>query len=96
MTESADLVLWLGDPALAPPHAIRVHAKADLGPPPATADVDASRATRRAVRDMADLTMPAAGHTALQAVRAASEEDAPPDWEALTDAVNTLGRVLWR
>ncbi|HET9427564.1 MAG TPA: tRNA uridine-5-carboxymethylaminomethyl(34) synthesis GTPase MnmE [Allosphingosinicella sp.] len=43
--EAADLILWLGDPRLAPPGAIRVHAKADLGSPAAEVDVQVSART---------------------------------------------------
>ena len=42
---AADLVLWLGDPADAPRFALRVHAKADLGPPTAEADIAVSAKT---------------------------------------------------
>ena len=45
MTEAADLVLWLGHPELAPPRAIRIHAKSDLLPAPAEADVAVSAHT---------------------------------------------------
>ena len=43
--EAADLVVWLGDPAHAPPAAILVHAKADLGPSPGLADLSVSATT---------------------------------------------------
>ena len=42
MTQTADLVLWLGDPAQAPPRSIRVHAKADILPAPPDAEVAVS------------------------------------------------------
>jgi tRNA modification GTPase len=41
----ADIVLWLGRPAEAPDDAIRVHAKADLSPPPPDADLATSVVT---------------------------------------------------
>lgn len=39
---TADLVLWLGAPDDAPQGAVRVHAKADLGPAPACSDLSVS------------------------------------------------------
>lgn len=38
----ADIVLWLGPPGEAPDGAVRIHAKADLGPAPAEADLSTS------------------------------------------------------
>lgn len=55
-----------------------------------------STETRRALRDMAGLAMPADARTALGVARAAGEGEAPPDWSALEDALATLGRELWR
>jgi tRNA modification GTPase len=43
--EAADLILWLGDGAGQPERAILVHAKADLGPPRADADIGVSAVT---------------------------------------------------
>lgn len=43
--EAADLVLWLGPAGEAPPGAVRIHAKADLGPPDPAADIAVSAKT---------------------------------------------------
>lgn len=43
--EAADLVLWLGPPGEAPPGAVRVHAKADLGAADPAADIAVSART---------------------------------------------------
>lgn len=45
MAESADLVLWLGDPASAPARAVRVHPKSDLGPAEGDVDIEVSSRT---------------------------------------------------
>jgi tRNA modification GTPase len=58
---AADLVLWLGDPAFAPPRAILVHAKADLGPAPGPADIAISAKTGLGMEALARLVI---GHSA--------------------------------
>lgn len=81
MTDSADLVLWLGEPALAPGGAIRVHPKADLGPPPSPVDIAVSAKTgsgldelvRMLIQRSADL-LPAEGEVALNARQRLSVE----------------------
>lgn len=55
-----------------------------------------SRATRRALDRISNLTMPAEGHAALQRIRSASGGDAPLDWDALGGATAALGRALWK
>ena len=52
---AADLVLWLGAPAEAPPQAVRVHPKADLAPAPAHADVAVSVVTGHGLDLLASL-----------------------------------------
>jgi tRNA modification GTPase len=52
--EAADLVLWLGDPADAPPGAIRVQSKADLAPPAPGADVAVSAVTGAGIAELVD------------------------------------------
>jgi tRNA modification GTPase len=90
--EAADLVLWLGDPAAPPPRAIRVHAKADLGPPAGAADIAVSAKTgagleslvRLLIRRSASL-LPGEGEVALnrrhraalQRTAAALDESSP-------------------
>jgi tRNA modification GTPase len=72
--EDADMLLWLGAPGGAPSGAIRVHAKADLGPPPAGSDLSVSVMTgeglealsRTLIRHSADL-LPREGEVALNA-----------------------------
>lgn len=51
--------------------------------------------TRRQLDGIARLTMPDDGHTAAREVRAAAEGNAPLAWEALSDALQRLGRELW-
>lgn len=70
----ADLILWLGSPDEAPPGAIRVHAKADLGPAPGSSEVSTSiltgeglEALVRLLRDRAANLLPVPGEVALNA-----------------------------
>jgi tRNA modification GTPase len=71
---AADIVLWLGEAEAAPAGAIRVHAKADLGPAPGVADVAISTVTgeglerlgRMLIERAADV-LPAPGEVALNA-----------------------------
>jgi len=69
---AADIILWLGDPAAAPERAIRVHAKADLAPAPAAADIAVSAKTGLGVEALSrlliqhsDSLLPAQGEVAL-------------------------------
>lgn len=54
---AADLILWLGDPADAPPGSLRTHSKSDLTPAPSGADVDAtvSAVTGQGLSELIDL-----------------------------------------
>jgi tRNA modification GTPase len=52
---AADLILWLGPPAEAPPGAIRVHAKADLGGHVAGTDLSVSATTGAGLDDLSRL-----------------------------------------
>jgi tRNA modification GTPase len=70
----ADIVLWLGQADAAPAGAIRVHAKADLGPAPGPADLSTSMVTgegvdplRRMLIERAADLLPAPGEVALNA-----------------------------
>jgi tRNA modification GTPase len=83
---AADILLWLGPPEEAPPRAIRVHAKADLGP--GEGDISVSAATGAGLSELADLLvkqarrlLPAEGEVALNARHRA----------ALTEALAHLG-----
>jgi tRNA modification GTPase len=49
---AADLLLWLGPPEEAPQQAIRVHPKADLGPPSAKVDVAISARERTGIEEL--------------------------------------------
>jgi len=69
---AADIILWLGDPAGAPERAILVHAKADLAPAPAAADIAVSARTGVGVEALArlliqhsDSLLPGQGEVAL-------------------------------
>lgn len=52
---AADLVLWLGEPADKPERAVLVHAKADLGGAPETADLVVSAKTGQGMVDLVQL-----------------------------------------
>lgn len=72
--KAADIVLWLGPPAEAPPGAVRVHAKADLGLAPAEADLATSVITGQGLPALVDLLvararelLPIPGEVALNA-----------------------------
>ena len=81
VAESADLLLWLGDPASAPEGALRVHPKSDLGPPPAPVDIAVSARTgsglealvRLLIQRSAEL-LPVEGEVALNARQRRSVE----------------------
>lgn len=86
----ADLVLWLGLPAEAPAGAIRVHAKADLGPASAEADIATSVVTGEGLESLVSLLLerakallPAEGEVALNARHRG----------AIADAVAALGEA---
>jgi tRNA modification GTPase len=71
---TADIVLWLGDPAEAPDRALRVHSKSDLAPAHPGADVAVSAVTGdglaqlcRLIRERATRLLPAEGEVALNA-----------------------------
>ena len=58
---AADIVLWLGAPPAAPECAVQIHAKADLGPAPAGADLATSVVTGQGLDDLVDLLRARAG-----------------------------------
>ena len=71
---AADIVLWLGEPGEAPDGALRVHAKADLAPPPPEADLATSVVTGEGLdalverlQDRARELLPGPGEIALNA-----------------------------
>jgi tRNA modification GTPase len=71
---AADLILWLGPPGEAPEGAIRVHAKADLGPAPAGTELSTSVVTGEGLEDLQALLLarasellPVPGEVALNA-----------------------------
>ncbi len=71
---AADLVVWLGGPAQAPPGAILVHAKADLGAAPEPADLSVSATTGHGLEALSRMLiqrsialLPAEGDVALNA-----------------------------
>lgn len=79
---AADIIVWLGRPDECPDGAIRVHAKADLGPPPANSDLSVSVVTgagmaelgRELVQRSAAL-LPREGEVALNARHRAALRD---------------------
>jgi tRNA modification GTPase len=88
----ADIVLWLGAPAEAPTGAVRIHAKADLGPAPAGADLATSAVTGEGLAVLVDLLqaraaelLPVPGEVALNARHRAAIADAA---EALAEAAS--------
>jgi tRNA modification GTPase len=79
----ADIVLWLGRPAEAPDDAIRVHAKADLSPPPPDADLATSVVTGAGLDGLVERLqarardlLPVPGEVALNARHRAAIADA--------------------
>jgi len=91
---AADLVLWLGDPAAAPPRAILVHAKADLGPASGLAEIAVSAKTGLGMDELARLLiqrsallLPAEGDVALNRRHRAALQHA---WDALGDPDSDL------
>ncbi|HEV2815726.1 MAG TPA: tRNA uridine-5-carboxymethylaminomethyl(34) synthesis GTPase MnmE [Allosphingosinicella sp.] len=107
---AADLVLWLGDAATAPARAIRVHAKADLAPPPEAADIAVSAKTGLGVEALSRLLiqrsaslLPPAGEVALnRRHRAALQQawavlaDPHPDFLILAEALREARAALDR
>lgn len=88
--EAADVVLWLGPADEAPPGAVRVHAKADLGPPGPEADVAVSAKTGEGIDALIALLLarsrallPAEGEVAINARHRAELAEAR---EALAEA----------
>ncbi|MFN3943600.1 MAG: tRNA uridine-5-carboxymethylaminomethyl(34) synthesis GTPase MnmE [Allosphingosinicella sp.] len=86
---AADILLWLGPPDEAPPHAVRVHAKSDLGP--GEGDVQLSAVTGAGLAalaamlvDKARKLLPAEGEVALNARHRA----------ALSEALNHLREAV--
>jgi tRNA modification GTPase len=80
---AADIVLWLGRPAEAPDDAIRVHAKADLSPPPPDADLATSVVTGAGLDGLVERLqarardlLPVPGEVALNARHRAAIADA--------------------
>jgi tRNA modification GTPase len=78
----ADIILWLGNPNESPDGAIRVHAKADLGPPPPDANLSVSVVTGAGLaelsRDMVQRSaalLPREGEVALNARHRAALQD---------------------
>ena len=87
---AADLILWLGAPDEAPEGAIRVHAKADLGPAPAEVDLSTSVVTGEGIDALVALLqaraagiLPVPGEIALNARHRA----------AIAEAVGALGEA---
>lgn len=71
---TADILLWLGDPVEAPEGAVRIHPKADLGPPSRPADLSVSAMTGAGLKDLSRLLiqhsirlLPVEGEVALNA-----------------------------
>lgn len=80
---SADIVLWLGEAEAAPVGAIRVHAKADLGSAPASADISTSVTTGEGLEDLSRMLiersamlLPVPGEVALNARHRGALRDA--------------------
>jgi tRNA modification GTPase len=72
--DGADVIVWLGAPAEAPPGAVRVHPKADLAPPPPDVDIAVSAVTGEGLSELALLLvsraremLPREGELALNA-----------------------------
>jgi tRNA modification GTPase len=92
LLDAADLVLWLGNVEEAPPGAITVHAKADLGPARAGCDISTSSMTgegiaalSRMIAEAARKCLPQEGEVALNARhRTALAESAAALRESLT------------
>jgi tRNA modification GTPase len=59
--QAADIILWLGLAAEAPAGAARIHAKADLGPAPAGADLATSVVSGEGLAALVDLLVARAG-----------------------------------
>lgn len=79
---AADIVLWLGPPDEAPEGAMRIHSKADLGPPSSQTDLAVSAVTGEGLARLAQLLcaraaslLPAEGEVALNARHRAALAD---------------------
>ena len=90
--QAADIILWLGLAAEAPPGAVRIHAKADLGPAPADADLATSVVSGEGLAALVDLLvarardlLPIPGEIALNARHRAAIGEAR---DALADAAS--------
>lgn len=86
----ADIILWLGAPEDSPAGAVRIHAKADLGPPPPKAELATSIVSGEGLdalvallRARAAALLPVPGEVALNARHRAAVEEAA---DALADA----------
>lgn len=80
---AADILLWLGDVREAPEGAVRIHPKADLGPPSGPADLSVSAMTGAGLDDLSRLLiqrstrlLPVEGEVALNARHRAALRDA--------------------
>jgi tRNA modification GTPase len=109
--DAADIVLWLGPPEDAPPGAVRLHAKADLGP--ATGDTALSTSTVTGegfdqlialLQDRAKVLLPTEGEAALNARHRAAIAEAAgalgeadsPDLIIAAEALRTARAALDR
>lgn len=107
----ADIILWLGPAAEAPEGAVRIHAKADLGPAPAGADLATSVVTGEGLTELFQLLqaragglLPAPGEAALNArhrtaiaeAAAALQEADSPDLIIAAEALRTARAALDR
>lgn len=107
----ADIVLWLGAPEAAPEGAVRIHAKADLGPAPADADLGTSVVTGEGLQQLVELLqakardlLPVPGEVALNArhraaiaeAAAALAEAGSPDLVIAAEALRTARTALDR
>lgn len=88
--DAADILLWLGSPEEAPGGAVRIHNKADLGPPDGEADLSVSSVTGEGIdrliallRDRAKALLPTEGEVALNARHRAAIAEAA---DALAEA----------
>jgi tRNA modification GTPase len=109
--DAADIVLWLGPPEDSPPGAVRLHAKADLGP--ATGDTALSTSTVTGegfdqlialLQDRAKVLLPTEGEAALNARHRAAIAEAAgalgeadsPDLIIAAEALRTARAALDR
>ena len=90
-------MVWLGDPGEAPEGAVRVHAKADLGTPPARVDLAVSALTGEGLEDLSRMLiyrsralLPAEGEVALNARHRAALGEAQAAIAEATAATDLL------